>query len=59
MDIINNKDNDRDFTEICNNLAPNTESVNIPPQNIETMNGTEKNSYNADIGIDLGIRSAK
>ena len=58
IDIINNEDDDRDFTEIWNNIAPNTESENIPPQNIETMNETEKNSYNADIGIDLGIRSA-
>ena len=57
MDIINNEDDEQDFTEIWNNLAPNAESENIPPQHIETMNETEKNSYNADIGIDLGIRS--
>ena len=62
--VIDNIDNNGlendDMTSIWNNIAPNSESNNIPVHaHTNQMNANEQNSYNADIGIDIGIRPAR
>ena len=58
-DITNNDLENDDMTSIWNNIAPNSESNNIPAKHTKQMNANEHNSYNADIGIDIGIRPAR
>ena len=59
-DIDNNDLENNDMTSIWNNIAPNSESNNIPTHaHTNQMNANEQNSYNADIGTDIGIRPSR
>ena len=54
-DINQNGIEDNYLTNMWDNIAPNSESNNIPGAHTNQMNVNEQNCYNADIGIDLGI----
>ena len=59
-DIDNNNLENNDMTSIWDNIAPNSESNNIPSHaHTNQLNANEQNSYNADIGIDIGIRPSR